>query len=1477
MKLRLTLLVVIMLLMISGIMAQVPNGINYQAVARSADGQVLPDTKISVRFTIHDETVDGNKVFTETQHLTTNSLGLITAVIGGAGGKLGDVNWGAGAKFLQIEIDINATGDFTDLGTTQMMSVPYALFAGKVSGNEKALTSTNLTWNCTTHTLSNGCSSVTIANCDGTFGSKGATGATGPTGPQGVAGPKGATGAQGSAGATGAKGATGATGTTGAQGTAGATGAKGATGSTGPQGPQGVTGANGTNGVNGATGATGPQGPQGPTGASGTNGLNGTTGATGQQGPQGSQGATGPQGPQGPTGANGINGVNGATGATGPQGPQGSQGATGPQGPQGVNGTNGVNGATGATGQQGTTGTNGSDGVTGATGPQGPTGSQGPAGVNGTNGVNGATGANGNDGAQGATGPQGPAGATGPQGPAGANGTNGVNGATGATGPQGDPSSDNQTLSLNGDTLSILRGNSVVLPIVATGDTSKWKLSGNNIYNKNSGNVGINTINPHEKLSIVSGDNTEATNISTFMANNLSQGVAIGYDEVRKAGTNTNGDLMINAAGTGNLSLQNKSTGHVGIGTTLATAQLTVNAATTSLSDALDVEGGLTLDQSQPTNDNGVNVTGNNEWQGVRCGVSGNLKSVVVYLGSLSGSFNQNVSLKIYAGIGTGGTLLYSSTVNCAIAHNFQSYIFETPGVHLNAGDLFTIGLQSSGNFFFWANSDVAPYPQPCSSIGSFEFLTYMSNGDYLKVNNAGKTIIQSLQLPQGAAANSILTSDANGNATWVAPASIAPVSWTTSGADIYNSNSGNVGINTSSPGEKLSVVSIDNSEATNIASFNAQNLTQGVTIGYDLIRKTGTSTNSDLKIDAAGTGNLLLQNNSTGNTGIGTGSPVNKLDVKGGVAIGADYAGVNTATANGLLVEGNIGVGVTPNEKLSVLSPDNNETTNIVTFKSNNQAQGVAIGYDEIRKTGTDANGNLMINAAGTGNLVLQNNSSGHVGIGTTMASAQLTVNAAATGLSDALDVEGGLVLDQSFGGIDNGANIGGGGIWQTVKSGISGYLNSVVIFLTSNSSNFNQNVTMQIYAGTGTSGTLLSSVSINCSVTGGYQGYAFAIPDIHLNNGDLFTINVQSSGNLIYWGVSSTGGYPEPSTNGGSFTFQTYMSSGDYLKVNNAGKTIIQSLQLPQGAAANSILTSDANGNAGWVTPASIGAGNWISSGNNIHNGNSGNVGINTFLPGEKLSVVSSDNTQTTNIVNFTAANFTQGIGFGWDEIRKTGTSANSDLKINASGNGNLILQGRSTGNVGIGTTLTPFNKLDINGAVVIGVGYAATLTAPSNGLLVEGNVGINTSTANEKLSVVSSDNNETDIASFKAANLSQGVAITYDGIHKTGINANSDLFITAAGTGNILLNSGGPGGVGIGTSSPSYPLEVDGQATNSVGNFAYYNSGGGQGGHASGNIDISIKASNRIVAEEFDAISDARIKHVIGRTNNANDLNT
>ena len=216
------------LLISAGVFAQAPQLMNYQAVVRDNNGVPLADsTPVALKFIIHDLTTAGTIVFNETQNTYTNKLGIVALQIGNTN-NLAVVDWSNGAKYLEVQANVNNTG-FTSMGTAQLLSVPYALFAANSAA--------------------------------GPVGPTGAQGATGPSGQNGIGG--GATGPTGLQGAQGVTGATGATGPSGQDGIGG--GATGATGLPGAQGVTGVTGATGI-GLAGSTGSTGPSGADGATG-----------------------------------------------------------------------------------------------------------------------------------------------------------------------------------------------------------------------------------------------------------------------------------------------------------------------------------------------------------------------------------------------------------------------------------------------------------------------------------------------------------------------------------------------------------------------------------------------------------------------------------------------------------------------------------------------------------------------------------------------------------------------------------------------------------------------------------------------------------------------------------------------------------------------------------------------------------------------------------------------------------------------------------------------------------------------------------------------------------------------------------------------------------------------------------------------------------------------------------------------------------
>jgi uncharacterized protein (TIGR02145 family) len=131
--------------------AQSPQGIPYQAIARNASGVAIANTAVKVRFSIRDSIATGAIKYQETHNPTTSALGLFSVNVGMGTivtGTFSGINWGKNAKFLQVELNITGGATYTDLGTTQMMSVPYALYAGSVFGFPTGGTEGQIIANC---------------------------------------------------------------------------------------------------------------------------------------------------------------------------------------------------------------------------------------------------------------------------------------------------------------------------------------------------------------------------------------------------------------------------------------------------------------------------------------------------------------------------------------------------------------------------------------------------------------------------------------------------------------------------------------------------------------------------------------------------------------------------------------------------------------------------------------------------------------------------------------------------------------------------------------------------------------------------------------------------------------------------------------------------------------------------------------------------------------------------------------------------------------------------------------------------------------------------------------------------------------------------------------------------------------------------------------------------------------------------------
>lgn len=403
-----------------------PDAFNYQGVARDLGGQVIANQQIALRISILSGSLNSDAIYSEIHEVQTNEAGFFNLAIGFGEAEKGDfsgIRWGSANHFIEVEMDARGGGDYVRMGSSQLLSVPYALYASSAGSVDQQLVSRPPSGcdECDGGVIEfqleyNGAAAAVIVVQNRDRSATFFTGYVSPgqsfrvfnagnvldanririfinnlstsrirtdcsrevgpgtvvddftilysesilNGPICEAFPGGFDDSD-----------------------CCPDGAIGAQGSEGPQGPDGNSG---------PIGAQGPTGPTGAQGATGDPGAQGVQGADGAQGPTGAQGIAGMDGQPGDVGPTGPTGATGATGLTGPTGEAGTDGAAGVPGAQGATGSTGAQGATGAAGAPGQDEADfPSDGSqddlvvflvpTGPTGATGSTGSTGPSGT----------------------------------------------------------------------------------------------------------------------------------------------------------------------------------------------------------------------------------------------------------------------------------------------------------------------------------------------------------------------------------------------------------------------------------------------------------------------------------------------------------------------------------------------------------------------------------------------------------------------------------------------------------------------------------------------------------------------------------------------------------------------------------------------------------------------------------------------------------------------------------------------------------------------------------------------------------------------------------------------------------------------------------------------------------------------------------------------------------------------------------------
>jgi uncharacterized protein (TIGR02145 family) len=125
----------------ANIFAQSPEKMSYQAVVRNSSNQLVTNTAVGMKISILQGSANGTVVYSESQDPSTNANGLVTIEVGGGtviSGTFSSIDWSAGTYFIKTEIDPSGGTSYSISGTSQLLSVPYALYA-KSAGEKQNL------------------------------------------------------------------------------------------------------------------------------------------------------------------------------------------------------------------------------------------------------------------------------------------------------------------------------------------------------------------------------------------------------------------------------------------------------------------------------------------------------------------------------------------------------------------------------------------------------------------------------------------------------------------------------------------------------------------------------------------------------------------------------------------------------------------------------------------------------------------------------------------------------------------------------------------------------------------------------------------------------------------------------------------------------------------------------------------------------------------------------------------------------------------------------------------------------------------------------------------------------------------------------------------------------------------------------------------------------------------------------------------
>jgi hypothetical protein len=505
------------------------------------------------------------------------------------------------------------------------------------------------------------------------------------------------------------------------------------------------------------------------------------------------------------------------------------------------------------------------------------------------------------------------------------------------------------------------------------------------------------------------------------------------------------------------------------------------------------------------------------------------------------------------------------------------------------------------------------------------------------------------------------------------------------------------------------------------------------------------------------------------GNLGLSVLTPINKLDVGGGMAIGT-YAGVATAPALGAIIEGNVGIGTNnPTQKLDV-----NGTVKATTFSgsgsgltnmSSSQLSGVlpsaVLGSGGANQI---AFWNSTPDALTVKPQLYWDNTNSRLGIGTTSP-------------ANKLDVEGGLAIGASYSGT-NAAPADGVIIEGKVGIGTNNPGNPLHI---------------------ATSGTVPASGSplyIDNDFSGTDHKYGMLInistQGTGFRRGIYNGVNGHASSGLTMYGIENS-----IVPNGPAEAYAVY--------------TNIQNSGSGSHYGTYNLIAGNTTGTVGGAYSSATNTGTGVSYGfSALVSGNGGGTAY-----GSTASVAKSASS-TGDLFGLNVIADHDGTGNSYVLFGNTQGAVSGVTKYG------IVLQGEDrnsfNGKVGIGVD-PAVNKLDVEGAVAIGSTYSGTNTAPTNGVIIEGNVGIGVTGPTQKLEVngtvvaTTFSGSGTSLTSLPAGQLNGTIPAAVLGTGSANQiafwNGTPDAFTTNSN----LFWANATSRLGVGTNSPASRLDVEG----------------------------------------------------------------